>query len=282
MQSAAKRSAGSNIFKLSDVTNHAADSAPSSSEEAEIKHTQAVFGNKEDVPIKSPKIAEPVVSEKSAGSAPASPDDALAWLKIIQNATADLTADIRASKRDAFARSFADETQSPGRTHPSAAGSIPRGPGFEESGRHDDYSDERKLAQKLSYRYAARPSAPPQSLGAAVMPYVAATGIFAFIAGSAAVYFLTGSSSPDVKASIAAPVVEAPIEASVTQSAQPGSKKGGLQRGPSFSADTTGFWTQKAEDQAPRVAESVAPPARLQTWSDTVETFKQFVRPEQK
>ncbi len=281
MQGAAKRSEGSNIFKLSDITNHPADSASSSIGEAESG--PAVIGRKEGAGG-NPREAEPSANERSASASPANADDALAWLKIIQSATADLTADIRPSKGDGLARSFADEPELYERNPPSAAGSAQRSAGFYEDGQ-DDYSDERKLAQKLSYRYAERPSAPPQTLGAAVMPYVAATGIFAFIAGSAAVYFLTGSSSVDVKAREAAPAVEMQVEAPMTQSGQPGSKKGNLQRAPSqaSSADSAGFWGSKTEEQAPKAANSAAPADhRLQTWSDTVETFKQFVRPEQK
>jgi hypothetical protein len=114
------------------------------------------------------------------------------------------------------------------------------------------------------------------------MPYVAATGVFAFIAGSAAVYFLTGPSPVDVKARAAAPAAEIQVEAPVTQ---PGSRKGGLQRAPSqaASADSAGFWGSKTEEQPPKAADSATPAERrIQTWSDTVETFKQFVRPEQK
>ncbi len=281
MQSAAKRSEGSNIFKLSDITNHPADSASSSIGEAESG--PAVIGRKEGVD-ENPKKPEPSVNERPASAAPASADDALAWLKIIQSATADLTADARASKGDGFARSFADETESFEYDSPSAAGSARRSAAFEEN-RHDDYSDERKLAQKLSYRYAERPSAPPQTLAAAVMPYVAATGVFAFIAGSAAVYFLSGPSPVDVKARAAAPAAEIQVEAPMTQLGQPGARKGGLQRTPSQAAsgDSAAFWGSKTEEQAPKAADPATPAERrLQTWSDTVETFKQFVRPEQK
>ena len=234
--------------------------------------------------MRNPKKPEPSVNERPASAAPASADDALAWLKIIQSATADLTADARASKGDGFARSFADETESFEYDSPSAAGSARRSAAFEEN-RHDDYSDERKLAQKLSYRYAERPSAPPQTLAAAVMPYVAATGVFAFIAGSAAVYFLSGPSPVDVKARAAAPAAEIQVEAPMTQLGQPGARKGGLQRTPSQAAsgDSAAFWGSKTEEQAPKAADPATPAERrLQTWSDTVETFKQFVRPEQK
>ena len=280
MQSAAKRNEGSNIFKLSDITNHPADSASSSIGEAESG--PAVIGRMEGVD-ESPKKPEPSANERPVSAAPASADDALAWLKIIQSATADLTADARASKGDGYPRSFADETESFEYNPPSATGSARRSAALDET-RHDDYSDERKLAQRLSYRYAERPSAPPQTLAAAVMPYVAATGVFAFIAGSAAVYFLTGPSPVDVKARAAAPPAEIQVEGPVTQPGQPGSRKGGLQRAPSqaASADNAGFWGSKTEEQA-KAANSATPAEhRLQTWSDTVETFKQFVRPEQK
>ena len=175
MQSAARKSEGSNIFKLSDITNHAADSASGSIGEAESKPAPAVFGEKEDAEVENPKVPNPSAIANPAAAAPASADDALAWLKIIQSATADLTADIRPSTGDAYARSFADEMESLERHSQSAAGSARRSAGFEEN-QHDDYSDERKLARKLSYKYAERPSAPPQTLGSAVMPYVARRG----------------------------------------------------------------------------------------------------------
>ncbi len=224
--------------------------------------------------------------ESSASAASSSADDALAWLKIIQNATADLTADIRASKGGSVTRS--DEAASFGRNSPQSspgfAGDRPRHPGFHDDPQNDDYRDERMLAQKLSYRNTeSRRSAPPQTLWTAVMPYVAATGVFAFLAGSAAVYFLTGSSSADVKAKAAATAVETQFEAPTAPADQPGSKKGGLQRAalPAASADSTGFWGSKAEEQGTKSAKPEAP-AERQTWSDTVETFKQFVKPDQR
>ena len=153
-------------------------------------------------------------ADKPAVASQSGSDDALAWLKIIQNATGDLTADLHASKGDDFGHSFADKTASFESTPPSGiAAPVRRREDFNEENRHEDYESERQLAQKLSYRYAEPRQAPPQTLGAAVLPYVAATGVLAFLAGSAAVYFLMGSSSTDVKARAVAPALETQIEA---------------------------------------------------------------------
>jgi hypothetical protein len=124
---------------------------------------------------------------------------------------------------------------------------------------------------------------PSQTLRAAAMPYVAATAVFAFLAGSAAVYFLMGSSSPDVKARAVAPAPETQIEAPLARADHPSPKKGGFQRtaSPAVSADSAAFPGSKSDEQGAKPAEPVAP-AQPQTWSDTVQTFKQFVRPEQK
>jgi hypothetical protein len=262
MQSAAKRNDGSNIYKLSDQ--------------------DASFDHPDDI-TKKPAAAGLSDAKSAAGgpaaAAPSSADDALAWLKIIQNATADLTADIRLSKGDAFARSFADEEAPFGRNPPPSPASFAGRKASLNDTRLDDCGDERELAHKLSYRTAEPWQVPSQTLRAAAMPYVAATAVLAFLAGSAAVYFLMGSSSPDVKTRAIAPA-ETQIEAPPVRSDQPSSKKGGFQRTVSpVSANSAAFPALKSNEQGAKPAEPVAP-AQSQTWSDTVQTFKQFVRPE--
>ena len=163
-------------------------------------------------------------------------------------------------------------------------GSVRRREGSGEESRHEDYENERQLAQKLSYRYAEPRQAPPQTLGAALLPYVAATGVLAFLAGSAAVYFLMGSSSDD-KARAVAPAPETQIEAPPMRVEQSAPKKGSFQRAVAsgVSSDSTAVSGSKAGEMAAKPAESEAPVERQpQKWSDTVETFKQFVSPEQK
>ena len=293
MQSVAKRSEGSNIYKLSDHANGDQDASPDHSDDITKKPAAAVLSNKDPLGFGDSKSLEASdagkdTADEPAAAAPSSADDALAWLKIIQNATADLTADIRTPKGDSFAHSFADEEapfgHDPSPSSASFGGNVRQSQGFKDDTRHEDYSDERQLAQRLSYRYADKRSAPPQTLGAAVMPYVAATGVLAFLAGSAAVYFLMGSSSADVKARVA-PADEAPFEAPLARPDQSGTKKGGFQRAAAsgVSGDNAAFAGAKAAEQAARPAESGAPAEhQVQTWSDTVQTFKQFVRPEQK
>ena len=281
MQSAAKRSDGSNIYKLSDHANGDQDASFDHTDDITKKPSAAGLSDKEPVASGSSKSPEaPDAGRSAAGeaaaAAPSSPDDALAWLRIIQNATEDLTADIRASKGDASDRSFADEEAPFGRKPPPSppgfAGPSRRKPSLNDT-RLDDYGDERELAQRLSYRTAEAWQVPSQTLRAAAMPYVAATAVLAFLAGSAAVYFLMGSSSPDVKARAAVPAAETQIEAPLARADQPSSKKGGLQRtaSPAVPADSA------------KPAEAAAPAqTQPQAWSDTVQTFKQFVRPEQK
>jgi len=282
MQSVVKLSEASNIYKLSDHANGEEDASSHHSDDIQKNPAAAVLSNKDGSVFGSSNSLE-VSDEKPAADKPAvasqsGSDDALAWLKIIQNATGDLTADLHASKGDDFGHSFADETASFESTPPSRiAAPVRRREGFNEENRHEDYESERQLAQKLSYRYAEPRQAPPQTLGAAVLPYVAATGVLAFLAGSAAVYFLMGSSSADVKARAVAPALETQIEAPLVHADQPGPKKGSLQRAVAsgVSSDSTTFSSSKA-------GELGAKPAESQKWSDTVETFKRFVRPEQK
>ena len=294
MQSVVKLSEASNIYKLSDLADGDQDAGTDHSGDISKKPAATVPSNKEPVAFGNAKSLEASGAEKDTADEPAAPapssaDDALAWLKIIQNATADLTADIRDKNGEDLARSLADDPapflRKPSASSAGFAGNVRRNPGFNDGNRHEDYSDERELAQKLSYRYAQPRSAPPQTLGAAVMPYVAATGVFAFLAGSAAVYFLMGSSSSDVKARVAAPVAETQVEAPLAHTDQASPKKSSIQRpaSPAALSDSASFWGSKGEAQGAKPAGPAAPAERQpETWSDTVQTFKQFVRPEQK
>jgi len=291
MQSAFKRSEASNIYKLNDFANSDQDASSDASGDSGKRPASTGQSGDEGEEAGNLGTREASADENTgepAEVAPSSADDALAWLKIIQNATADLTADIRASKGDEFARSFADEEAPFESNHPPSSGgysgSVRRSAGFYDEVGHDNYSDERKLAEKLSFRNAEPRQAPPQSLGAAILPYVAATGILAFLAGSAAVYFLTGSPSDDVKAKAAAHTEELQVRAPPARSDPIGAKKGGVQRAaPSaVSGDSASIWGSKPEEQGAKPAEPASAAHQPQTWSDTVETFKQFVRPEQK
>ena len=292
MQSVVKRSDASNVYKLSDLANADQDADFDASGGIGKKSASPAQSDKDrsgDSHSKSPEAPVAENAGQAAEVAPSSADDALAWLRIIQNATADLTADIRASKGDSFAPSLADEEAPFARHSPPSsggyAGNVRPDASFHDDMPHDDYSDERKLAQKLSYRNAETRHAPAQSLAAAVWPYVAATGILAFIAGCAAVYFLTGSPSADVKARAVSPAAETQGEAPLAHSDQSGAKKGGLQRAasPALSGDGATILGPKAEEQGAKPAGPASPADhQVQTWSDTVETFKQFVRPEQK
>jgi len=280
MQSVVKLSDASNIYKLSDRANTDQDISSDHSDEIRKTPAVAVLGNKDSGPFGHSNSLE-AADETPAAEKPA--DDALAWLKIIQNATGDLTADLPASKRDDFGHSFADEPSSFEHTPPSGLlAPVRRREGFNEENPHEDYENERQLAQRLSYRYAEPRQAPPQTLGAALLPYVAATAVLAFLAGSAAVYFLMGASSEDVKVRAVAPAPEPQIEAPPMRAEQAAPKKGSFQR-PVASGDNITFSGSKAGELNARPGDSEASVERQpQKWSDTVETFKQFVRPEQK
>ena len=202
MQSVAKRNDGSNIYKLSDHANGDQDTSSDQADDITKKPAATVL-NKEPLGLGNLTSLEPAGDEKGAAhepaaAAPSSADDALAWLKIIQNATADLTADIQTSKGDAFARPMSDDDAPFGRNSPpssaSFAGNPKQKPGLKDK-RHDDYTDERELAHRLSYSNAEPWQVPPHTLRAAAMPYLLATGVLAFLAGSAAVSLLMESSS---------------------------------------------------------------------------------------
>ena len=290
MQSVVKLSEASNIYKLSDHANGEEDASSHHSDDIQKNPAAAVLSNKDGGTfgiqihlkclMKSRLRKSPLWLRNPARTM------LLHGSRSSRTQPRDLTADLRASKGDDFGHPFADETSSFEHTPPSRnSGSVRRREGFNEENRHEDYENERQLAQKLSYRYAEPRQAPPQTLGAAVLPYVAATGVLAFLAGSAAVYFLMGSSSADVKARAVAPAPETQIEAPLVHVDQPGPKKGSFQRAVAsgVSSDSTTFSGSKAGEPGAKPAESGAPVEHQpQKWSDTVETFKQFVRPEQK
>ena len=265
----AKREA-SNIYKLSDLAP--GDQQPNSD----------VSGETGTTPVSTVPADKDCAEGEAAGLAHPNTDDALAWLKIIQHATADLTADLRASKGEDFAGALTDDAEPSVRNSASSqAAPAPRAgrrsASLHDEARHDDFSDERKLAQKLSYRNIEPRQVSPQSLRAALLPYVAATGVLAFIAGSAAVYFLTGSSAADVKTRGIIPAVETQIEEPLVRLDQSAARKSGSEK----AAATP--WGVKAEDVAAQPADPRASGGRqLESWSDTVATFKQFVKPEQK
>lgn len=259
MQSMAKKSDASNIYKLSDLMP--GDQQPNSDVSGGTPASTAL-GDKDRADSGAAELAH------------SNTDDALAWLKIIQHATADLTADLRASKGENPAGASADKAEPAVRNTAPGGYARARPSGFHDEARHDDYSDERKLAQKLSYRNIEPRQVAPQSLRSAVLPYVAATGVLAFIAGSAAVYFLTGQSDADVKAKAVIPAIEMQEGAPLVRVDQSAARKSGSEKAAAAS------WGVKAEDVA---AEPVASGGRQhESWSDTVATFRQFVKPEQK
>ena len=285
MQGAVKRSDTSNIYKFAD---HASGDHEAGSDETARKSAFTVIADNDGAASSVTKLREEVAPEDEHKEAkPSDADDALAWLKMIQNATQDLTADGRTAKGGSdLTHHFADDTPFERHSSHSIAGYGESGSGSQglyDDAFHEDYSDERKLAQKLSYRNVKPRQAPAKNLKSEILPYVAATGVLAFLAGSAAVYFLTGSPSADVKAKASAS--EMPLEAPLARQDLTGNKKGTVERraSPAASNDAATLWGTKAEVQGANAAESTSSGERQgQSWSDTVATFKQFVKPEQR
>ncbi len=288
MQSVAKSNDGSNIYKLSDHANGDQNTSSDRSDDSTKKPAATELTGKE--PSGGGGDTEPPGTSGEEGARvtdrPASADDALAWLKIIQNATADLTADVpKRNNARIPTNDGASFGRNPSPTQGRPAASPRRKPAAVDPP-HDDYSDERRLAQRFAYRNAA-PSQSPQTLTKSAMPYVAATGVLAFLAGSAVVYFLMDSTPSDVAERPAPPVVETRTEAPLARIDQTSAKKGRFQQ-PASSAvsgdSPASSWSKAGAAQETRPAEPAASSGdrQGQPWSDTVEAFKQFVRPEQK
>jgi hypothetical protein len=131
MQSAAKRSDGSNIYKLSDHANGDQDASFDHADDITKRPAAAGLSDEEPVASGSSKSLEAPDAVKSAAgvpaaAAPSSADDALAWLKIIQNATADLTADIRVSKGGCLCPFFCGRGSAIWAQSPAVAGELRR------------------------------------------------------------------------------------------------------------------------------------------------------------
>ena len=133
MQSVVKLSEASNIYKLSDHANGEEDASSHHSDDMQKNPAAAALSNKDGGTFGSLEVSdEKPAAEKPGADSQSSADDALAWLKIIQNVTADLTADLRSSKGDDFDHPFADKTSSFSILHPkklrirSARGKLQR------------------------------------------------------------------------------------------------------------------------------------------------------------
>jgi hypothetical protein len=209
----------------------------------------------------------------------AAPENGLSldWLKIIENATAGLTADLDAAKRERISYSMASEEplkKEPARSGPMAlAALIPEQspPPAPETGE----SIVGKLTQ-IAHRLIEPRQGPPQSLQAAMMPYAVAGGLCVFILGGVLAFFAIGSSPADVEPATAA----ASSELLGAQPEQRGARKGDFQgqaakTEPSLPLAFTASMTDPRESM-----EKPASAGSAQTWSETVETFREFVRTE--
>ena len=281
MQSQVKRSGGGSIFKLSDVMKNELDS--SAPAETENQRLQPLPGNKDRGELSDAKITGhfPDPEELTARPAPSGGEEgALAWLKSIGNSNPGFTGDSPARSDTPVVSVF--HAPHPARPslrwppHNAAASGIPN-----EESAFDEPGGASKLTRRLSLRFDPR-NAPPQSLRAALMPYVAATAVFAFLAGSAMVYFLTESPAPVRTMETVSPA-EPNASFSAAPPDQPSAKKGiPQQAAPQLppapanapSRDNMGFLNLSGE---PSVSQPTAP-QKLETWSDTLEAFKQFVK----
>jgi hypothetical protein len=272
MQTKTKPGEAANIFRLSDL--------PSDGDIDAVFFTQDETGRKAAAPLHSHKEQnEPSVkaseipgdekdlSPDLASAEPAGSGGALEWLKMMGNATSGLAADIWTPKDDFSARAFPSGEQPASQLRNSASSGNQRHAATSASGDgREEFGEERKLAQKLAYRFDEPRHAPPQSLRAAAMPYVAATGLFVFAAGGALAYFATEWSSD-------AQPTESQPAASITRLDQSGARKGDFQRAAVQTAPAP------STAQAGRQAELGAPGAsQLETWAGTVEAFKQLVK----
>ncbi len=238
--------------------------------------------------------------------------DAFGWLKIVNDATPDLSGDAWLSKRDAPALPLPPAVLEPESHKHDWDASAPEtfsglrwpSPVSDLNGEYDEFSEERKIPRKIGQRFGELPPAPPQMVRASRLPYIAAAGFSVFIAGSAAFYLAATEPSTEVKTA-EPPRVESPIAAGQSDSDAARSaaekprqeltvaKKGGFERPKAVpqsavaevpaatrTSENAGGWATKPEEPAKQAELTAKVPVQLETWSDTVETFKQFVASE--
>jgi hypothetical protein len=217
----------------------------------------------------------------SAGSEPET-RLTLDWLKIIENATAGLNADLEAARREKAFPPLKPEMSPKEPARPAArpfasvaAQPVLHAPAFaEEPKAKAPWGG--KLA-KLAYSFFEPQSAPPQTLWAALMPYAVAAGVFVFISGGALAFFTLGSSPADVDAAgetTRAQTLVSPVAREEPRPAARGEFKAPVAKAAASAPVSLGAMTDPRESaQKPR-----AEPAP--TWSETVETFRQFVKAE--
>jgi hypothetical protein len=195
----------------------------------------------------------------------------LDWLKIIENATAGLTADLETAKRGRIMSPIAFDGQERRETALVPAAISFSAPQVQEQ-------PGGKLT-KLAYSLVEPRHAPPQTLQAALKPYAIAAGLFVFVSGCALAFFAIGSPSPDVAPASASPSMEPPPSL-VVQPEPRGARKGDF-KGQAAKTAPSAPPAFAAAMTDPRESGEAAPAdAPAQTWSETVEAFRQFVKTE--
>jgi hypothetical protein len=211
----------------------------------------------------------------------------LDWLKIIENATAGLTADLEAARRERISSSIASEGQGAPETalDPRAislAGGLPA-----QSTQHAAALAAEPQARetpggkltKIAHGLAEPRRAPPQTLEAALRPYALAAGLCVLILGCVLAFLVVGSPPADVEPARAATSLQPPS----SPPAQPelsGARKGDFKGQAAKAAPSVAPPFAAAMTDPRESAEKTAPAEPAPTWSETVETFRQFVKAE--
>jgi hypothetical protein len=287
------------IFKLSDINNKWEREAGGYDLDGRDKKTGIAEQRQKDpnAPhlLKSPDASQTEVPADSDHSAANIDYSMFGWLKVIEatSASASEGAKHQATLAEPSGRQVPDEEKETGviSLNRRLAALQPRLTKPDEDHSDEEFGDDRRLAKKFAARFDEPIHAPRETLMSALMPYVAATGFFVCIAGGMVFYFASGRgpfSDHKAGSALTGEISFQPkaIQARVTNATvgQPAATKANP-------AKTDGRWTPQfmeaglsgSSSTRAAPAPQVTPPEPLQTsakldsWSDTVATFKQFV-----
>jgi hypothetical protein len=196
--------------------------------------------------------------------------EAMEWRKIIEKATAGLNADLDAARS---ARSpVADLLPEPEQPQSASLEPLP-------AETKPDWIATK--LPKIAYSLVELRRAPPQTLNAALLPYAVAAGVCILVSGAALTYFVAGSSSADVTQ---ASDNVTPSLAAIAREEGAAPAKGGFQRAQAQAAPALPSLFSNvivdAPESAPRPAANGTQQAGPSNWSETVETFREFVKAE--
>ncbi|MFZ1108606.1 MAG: hypothetical protein WAN43_09715 [Rhodomicrobium sp.] len=217
----------------------------------------------------------------------AAPENKLSldWLKIIENATAGLTADLEAVKRERISLSIASEGQrrreaalGPGAI--SLADRIPA----QSTLRAAALAAESRAAEtpggklaKIANRLVEPWRTPPQTLQAGLRLHAVAAGLCVLILSGVLAFFALGPRPADVEP-LSAAASSQPARSPVAEPR--GARKGDFrgQAAKVAPSDPPAFAAAMTDPR--ESAEELAASEPAPTWSETVETFRQFVKAE--